>query len=405
MSGGRRIFWSSLNLHRYIGLRSRLPEGDQRGLHLRNERQLLPGGYQGRVTPPLADRVRELLDWFLANRRNLPWRRARDPYRIWVSEVMLQQTRVEAVLSYYERFIGAYPTLAALAAAPRSEVLANWAGLGYYRRAGMLHAAAQQVIETQGGRFPSEYDSIKRLPGIGEYTAAAVSSIAFDEPRAAMDGNAYRVLARLVDDRRDIRSVAVRKALRDIAQRLMDTTRPGERGDFSEALMELGATVCVPRIPRCDACPWMSSCAGRAAGSAPALPVKPPRRAPRRAEIAVVVIQRDGQVLMRQRPPDASIMPGFWELPTAGRLAALLPEIGMPSNAWLAAVGKFSHSITDTVYTCRVYEARAYEDVPKGHRWVTLAQTREIPVATISAKALRVLSPAEGTRAGERTTG
>ena len=347
------------------------------------------------MTPPLADRVRELLEWFLVNRRNLPWRYTRDPYRVWVSEVMLQQTRVETVLAFYGRFIEVYPTVDALAAAPRHEVLASWAGLGYYRRASMLHAAARQVVEVHAGRFPSEYDSIKRLPGIGEYTAAAVSSIAFDEPRAAMDGNAYRVLARLADDRRDIRGAAPRKALRNLAQRLMDATRPGERGDFSEALMELGATLCVPRVPRCDACPWVSSCAGHAAGTAPSLPVKAPRRPPRRTEIAVVVIQYDGRALMRQRPPDASIMPGFWELPNAAGLAILLRELGMPADARLYSAGTFSHAITDTLYTCHVYEATSSGDLPDGYRWVALAQAREIPITTISAKALAALSLAE----------
>ena len=347
------------------------------------------------MTPPLSDRVRELLDWFLANRRDLPWRRARDPYRIWVSEVMLQQTRVETVLAFYDGFIGAYPTVDALAAAPRREVLAKWAGLGYYRRASMLHAAARQLVEAHAGRVPSEFDLIKRLPGIGEYTAAAVSSIAFDEPRAAMDGNAYRVLARLADDRRDIRGAAPRKALRHLAQRLMDATRPGERGDFSEALMELGATLCVPRAPRCGACPWMSCCAGHAAGTAPSLPVKPSRRPPTRTEIAVVVIQRAGRALMRQRPPDASIMPGFWELPTAGGLATLLRELGLPAGARLDAVGRFSHAITDTVYACRVYEATSSAHLPDGYRWVALGRAREIPITTISAKAIAVLSRAE----------
>lgn len=308
---------------------------------------------------------------------------------------MLQQTRVEAVLAFYDRFIEAYPTVEALAAAPRREVLANWAGLGYYRRANMLHAAARQVVSAHDGRLPSEYDLIKRLPGIGEYTAAAVSSIAFDEPRAAIDGNAYRVLARLADDRRDIRGAAPRKALRHLAQRLMNSTRPGERGDFSEALMELGATVCVPRVPRCEVCPWMTCCAGHAAGTARSLPVKPPRRPPGRAEIAVVVIQRDGRVLMRQRPPDASIMPGFWELPTAGGLASLLPELGMPADARLEAAGRFSHAITDTLYTCHVYEATSSADLPQGYQWVALARTREVPITTISAKAIAVLSLAE----------
>ena len=164
------------------------------------------------------ERVRLLLDWYHAFRRDLPWRHTEDPYRVWVSEVMLQQTRVETVIPYYRRFLRRYPTVVALAAAPQQEVLATWAGLGYYRRARMLHDAARKVVAAHGGRFPSEFAAISGLPGIGEYTAAAIASIAFDEPRAAVDGNAYRVLARTEDDRRDIRGAAAKRALKGAAE-------------------------------------------------------------------------------------------------------------------------------------------------------------------------------------------
>ena len=192
---------------------------------------------------------------------------------------MLQQTRVEAVLPYYERFLRRFPTVESLARAPRQEVLVNWAGLGYYRRARMLHDAAKRIVGDFAGQWPTDYRTIRSLPGIGEYTAAAIASIAFDQPRAALDGNGLRVLARFADEGRDVRGAACRRSLKVLAGSLMETVPQGQRGAFTQALIELGATVCVPRAPRCLNCPWKAACAGFASGSAPDLPVKRRHRA------------------------------------------------------------------------------------------------------------------------------
>lgn len=337
-----------------------------------------------------AELARRLLDWYRTSHRDLPWRRTSDPYRIWVSEVMLQQTRVEAVIPYYERFLLRYPTVESLAAAPRQDVLANWAGLGYYRRARMLHDAAQRVVSEFAGRWPQDHGDILSLPGIGEYTAAAIASIAFDQPRAALDGNGMRVLARLSDDRRDIRGAACRRALKALAESLMQTVPLGQRGVFTQALIELGATICVPRAPRCMECPWNAACEGFAAGTAPELPVKGRRRTPVTVEVSVLIARQGSRVLMRQRPADASVMPGFWELPTVEGIAGLSVRLGRTDLRDVRNLGGFSHAITNTNYVCQVYEARSATSRASGYCWIPLADLRRLPLATISRKALRL---------------
>ena len=332
----------------------------------------------------------QLLAWYREDHRILPWRLTRDPYRIWVSEVMLQQTRVEAVIPHYEAFLQRYPTLAALAEASEEDVLASWAGLGYYRRARSLHAASKRVASDHGGEWPRAYAQMRALPGIGDYTAAAIASIAFDEPRAASDGNAFRVLARMADERRDIRAAATQRALRDAAQGLMDAVPRGSRGDFTQSLIELGAVVCVPRTPRCEQCPWSVSCSGREAGSAPHLPIKGARSLLRRASLSVALVIRDQRVLLRQRPSDASIMPGFWELPMAsGDISALRTLTGV---CFVDAdeLGSFAHAITNTQYTVRVYLAGPGDTLAQDQRWIPVEAVHHLPLSTISRKAMRI---------------
>lgn len=336
--------------------------------------------------------VQQLLDWYRANCRELPWRRNRDPYKVWVSEVMLQQTRVEAVVPYYERFLRRYPTVASLASASQQELLALWAGLGYYRRAHFLQQAARQVLDDHEGQFPREYAAICRLPGIGEYTAAAIASIAFDQPRVALDGNALRVLARLVDDRRDITKPATRRSLAAIGRDLVDAVPSGNRGDFTQALMELGATLCIPRTPRCPECPWSRSCQGLAAGTAAELPTKPPRRTPRKLAVAVAIVRRGDSLLLRQRPYDATVMPGFWELPTVEgsrrNLSSLEP---LQALRW-KRVGVFTHGITNNSYACSVYETEVAGHPARGYSWIPRAWLHRLPLATITSKALQLTS-------------
>ncbi len=343
--------------------------------------------------------VQRILDWYRANRRELPWRDTGDPYRIWISEVMLQQTRVGTVIPYYERFLARFPDITALAAASREEVLATWVGLGYYRRARMMHDAARRVENELGGRWPPGYAGILALPGIGEYTAAAIASIAFDEPRVALDGNAFRVLARLAEERRDIRSASAKRSLAGIGGGLMQATQPGERGAFTQALMELGATVCVPRAPACPQCPWMHSCAARTAGTAADLPAKGATGAARKTALSIAVARRDGRVLVRQRPPDAGIMPGFWELPTIEGAAESLVGPGPLVSVSPRRLGRFSHAITSTQFDCRVHHATARRDPGPGYRWLADSDLGSVPLSTITRKALRVAQdPGRGQR-------
>ncbi len=331
-----------------------------------------------------------LLAWYRADHRALPWRLTRDPYRIWISEVMLQQTRVEAVVPHYETFLRRYPTLAALAEASEEDVLASWAGLGYYRRARQLHAASKRVVSDHGGEWPRAYSQLRALPGIGDYTAAAIASIAFDEPRAALDGNALRVLSRMADEQRDIRKAATQSALRDAAQGLMDAVPRGSRCDFTQALIELGAVVCVPRTPRCEQCPWSASCSGLAAGSAPYLPIKGARSVPRRVNLSVALVVREQRVLLRQRPADASIMPGFWELPMAsGDLLALRASTGVRSVD-AEELGSFAHVITTKRYTVRVCLADSGDALAQDQRWIPVEALNRLPLSTISRKAMRI---------------
>jgi A/G-specific adenine glycosylase len=254
-----------------------------------------------------------LLGWYAASKRDLPWRRTRDPYAIWLSEVMLQQTRVETVIPYYERFLAAWPTVHALADAPVDDVLAAWSGLGYYRRARMLHAAARSIADAPA--FPSTATALREVKGIGPYTAGAVASIAFDEAAPLVDGNVARVLARLFaveDDVKSARGVAKMWAL---AGELV----PGqEAGAWNQALMELGATVCVPRDPRCLLCPVQASCAARARGVERELPRVKKKAPPKVQRRLAIVATRGESVLVGRRRADLRFG-GMWEPPSVDR--------------------------------------------------------------------------------------
>jgi len=253
-----------------------------------------------------------LLDWYDRHRRDLPWRRSRDPWAVWLSEVLLQQTRVETAVPFFERLIARFPTPAALAAAPVEELLTLWSGLGYYRRARQLHAAAGRVVADGG--MPRTAAGLAALPGIGPYTAAAVASIAFDEVVAVLDGNVERVAARLSAEPEEAERPAVRRRLLAIATAFIDPARPG---DSNQALMELGATVCLPRAPRCAACPLAGGCAAREAGTAERLPRRRRRPASQALrQVAALVRSPGGRLLLVRRAEGEAVMPGLWELPT-----------------------------------------------------------------------------------------
>jgi len=258
---------------------------------------------------PLAD---ALLDWYHQSARSLPWRETRpDPYAVWVSEIMLQQTRVETVIPYYERWMQRFPTLEALARAPQQEVLAAWEGLGYYSRARNLHRAAQIVVEEYGGRIPEDSQALRRLPGIGRYTAGAIASIAFGRDEPALDGNIRRVLARVFDVSEPARSPAGERRLWELAREHLP---PGRAGDYNQALMDLGAQICTPRSPDCPRCPLEALCQARALGVQELRPVLEARPEVPHYTVTAAVIHRNGQVLISQRPPQG-LLGGLWEFP------------------------------------------------------------------------------------------
>ncbi len=315
----------------------------------------------------------KLIRWYEANKRDLPWRRTSDPYRIWLSEVMLQQTRVATVIPYYDKFLARYPRVEDLAGAPEADVLVLWAGLGYYSRVRNMHAAAKQVAAAGG--FPKTYDEIRALNGVGGYTAAAIASLCFGLPEAVLDGNVMRVIARLDADPGDIRSPATRKRMQARAQSLLDPARPGE---FNQAIMELGATVCVPADPRCLVCPIHDNCVSFRDGRQRQFPVK--LRDQRVVEVSetLLVIETDGKVLMWQRPAESQRMAGFWEVPEANQL---------PEARTLRPLGRFRHSITVYRFEINVFEA-SLETVPDGFVWITIERLKDVPLSTVARKAL-----------------
>jgi A/G-specific adenine glycosylase len=268
--------------------------------------------------PPSAIRHRlrrSLLRWYANTKRDLPWRRANDPYRILVVEYMSQQTQMDRVLRYYERFLKQFPTVRALARASTQRLLKAWEGLGYYTRARNLQAAARQIVREFGGQVPADYDTLLTLPGCGPYTAAAVASIAFNQPVPGLDGNAIRVLCRLFGIWDDPRQQTTRERLRALAQELIPK---GQAREFNQALMELGALVCTPQSPRCEVCCWNFACEARKLPSPTALPVKAPRRAIPHYEIVIGIVWKDGRVLIAQRQNEG-LLGGFWEFPGGKR--------------------------------------------------------------------------------------
>jgi A/G-specific adenine glycosylase len=321
----------------------------------------------------LAGVRRRLLAWFRQNKRDLPWRRTEDPYRIWISEIMLQQTRVAAVIPYYARFLALFPDAPALAAAREQDLLAAWAGLGYYSRARNLQKAAKTIVEL--GHFPREYSALRGLPGVGDYTAAAVASIAFGLPHAALDGNVVRVLGRLSAEPGDIKSDVVRKRLRALADLLLDRKQPG---DFNQALMELGAMVCLPKRPLCECCPLQLDCEARKQGLQNQLPVRGARPAADQRAKKLLVIERGGKVLFWQRPEESSRLAQFWELPEPEQL---------PEARVIGRAGAFRHTIVNTTYLVEVCRATLFGR-PKGFRWLTKSNLADLPVSTTAKKAL-----------------
>lgn len=322
---------------------------------------------------------KRLLAWFAGYRRDLPWRRTRDPYAIWISEVMLQQTRVSTVIPYYERFLARFPTIEALANAPEPDLLAHWSGLGYYYRARNMQKAARQICAT--GTFPRSYAEILSLPGVGNYTAAAIASIAFDLPHAVLDGNVFRVLSRVFDDSTNIASGKAGQHFGALADQVVDQDHAG---DWNQATMELGATVCLPKKPQCLLCPVQSFCRAYSNGRQEQLPVKikPPKSS--KHSRTMFWIQQDGCILLWQRPPESRLMPGFWELPETAQL---------PATSGHYRLGSFRHGITTHNYAFEVMQAAVPEDTGSC-QWIREDHLHTLPLSTVVKKAQRVVQRA-----------
>lgn len=347
---------------------------------------------------------RRLLRWYRRQKRDLPWRRTCDPYRIWLSEVMLQQTRAAAVVPYYRRFLRSFPNVYALARARAEQVLRLWAGLGYYGRARNLHRAAKEMVVRHRGRFPHKLDAALELPGVGHYTASAVLSIAYDSPCAVLDGNVARVLARLGALQGDLRAPRRWKQLQSAAQGLLAPKMPG---DWNQAIMELGATLCTPRTPRCGACPVSRWCQAYALGMTGTLPTPRRKRTPVKVRLAAaVLLDRRGRTLVVKDPDghDGALFSRMWQFPAVRVLRRAQEELRWHLRAsldlrggWLVPLPAARHSVTFREITLAPFLLRV-DCLPKvqGARTPLLAKLNRLPVSSatrkIAAAALRLPS-------------
>jgi len=345
-----------------------------------------------------------LLRWFRTHRRPLPWRRDRDPYRIWVAEVLLQQTRVAQAAPYFERFVDRFPTVTRLAGADRAEVLKAWEGAGYYARARNLHMAARIIETSFGGELPQSVPELETLPGVGPYIARAVASLAFDVPALALEANGLRVAARWTREEGDVHSTAVQERLRTALESLLPVH---EAGRFNEALMELGETICVAAAPRCPQCPVQSYCRARRELEDPgSIPRARARRSRPHVNASVVALEHHGRWLVQRRPAEG-LLGGLWEFPggeietgETPRAAArreLREETGIRAPR-LVARGVIHHAYSHFTVTLHVYAGSLVERPSGGrHRWVTPAGLARLPRPKATEKVARLLSPTRGT--------
>ncbi len=335
-----------------------------------------------------------LLRWFDAAKRDMPWRRTEDPYRILLAEFLLQRTRVASGTPFYERFLRRFPDLPSLAAASEQDVLRAWEGLGFYRRARSLHEAAKVIVERHGGRIPSDAETLRGLPGVGPYTAGAVASIAFGAREPAVDGNVLRVLARLYRVEADVSKGEGREEIWSLARALVPPSRPGA---FNQALMELGATVCTPASPSCGTCPLEDLCAAHAAGVEDRLPKIGQGRKPRTVPVAFALVESRGRVLLTRRP-DGGLLGGLWSLPggelppEADPVPAL--EVLVREQAGVRArvrtpVARVSHTFTHRRWTGSIYRCDPAPGEPApSARWVTPEEVRELPIVPFHRRIL-----------------
>lgn len=347
----------------------------------------------------MEDQVQRLLGWYAHHRRDLPWRKNPDPYRVWVSEVMLQQTRVETVLAYYDRFLQAFPTLNALAEAPLEEVLKVWEGLGYYRRARNLHGGAREALRRFGG-LPETFRDLRSLPGIGDYTARAILAIAFNRPYLPVDGNVRRVLSRLHGIRE-----ATPRTLQKMADAFLPHVPEGAFREFAQALMELGATVCTPRAPSCSLCPIREHCVAFQEGNPEGYPLSRRKRDIPFAQVVVGYLQKNGKVLVGRRRLDR-MLGGLWELP-GGKVKEgetleealrreIAEETGIRRLENLEYRGSVRHTYTHLQVELHLFVAETPEDVSvvgeaEELRWVTPEELHRLPIPRGTWKVLELV--------------
>ncbi|MDE1976350.1 MAG: A/G-specific adenine glycosylase [Elusimicrobia bacterium] len=336
----------------------------RRGAHARRS---------GSPQQPSDPRISALLAWYDARKRDLPWRREVSPYSSWVSEIMLQQTTVAAVAPKFERFLARFPDISALAAASEDDVLSAWAGLGYYSRARNLRAAAQKIVHEHAGRFPSTYESILSLPGVGRYTAGAIGSIAFGLRLPVLDGNVMRVFSRWFAVRDNIKNAAVQKKFWSVAEKLVPPDRPG---DWNQALMELGATVCLPENPKCPECPVSRSCLAFRRKIQDRLPVVSARKEAVDLRWTCLWIKKNGKVLLWRRSKDEHFLKGLWGFPEARHLS-VKPE-GLIKTA--------SHSITHHLITAELRRAKAPNKIPAQAAWIDRVDLERYLVSSLWTK-------------------
>ncbi|MGA2072155.1 MAG: A/G-specific adenine glycosylase [Terriglobia bacterium] len=336
-----------------------------------------------------------LLAWFRRNARSLPWRGSGDPYAVWVSEVMLQQTQVATVIPYYQRFLETFPTVADLASASLERVLQQWSGLGYYRRARHLHQAAKQLVRSYGGSLPRDYDKIRSLAGVGDYTARAILSIAFNLPFTVLDGNVARVVSRVAAVPGNLHQPGFRRAVEAELERLLSRHRPGR---FNQALMELGQTICLPRAPQCAACPVRGWCLGYKTGHPEVFPQPRPRRAAESHYLAAAILRRGPRVAM-VRGLDDGLLDDLWNFPSAfGRSSAealeglrdKLAGFGFAALTRQDFIAELHHGITYRSICVRAYAAEI-SDVSrkKGLRWFPISSLGQAAISQLARKIAR----------------
>lgn len=349
-----------------------------------------------------ADARSSLLRWYQRRSRALPWRKSKNPYTVWVSEIMLQQTQIETVIPYYQRFIREFPTARRLSRAPLERVLELWSGLGYYRRARNLHGAARELVEKHGGRFPREMKQALSLPGVGDYTARAVLSIAYNQPYAVLDGNVARVTARLLALRGHLHQPQFRRRIEEYLDLFLSRRSPG---NFNQALMELGQTVCLPRSPRCSTCPLRQGCRGYQSGRAENYPQPRPRREAEQWHVASAVLQKNQQVML-VRGLDEGLLDDLWNFPSAlGRSGSeALARLRMKLRRLLGTAPllkgpehKLHHNITHRSIQVNVYKgvvkAGGADD---GFRWYPPASVGQAAVSQLARKIARKLGEEAG---------